>query len=169
MVRADRFRFRTLLVLALGAIVSACASADVSVIDKASEEEIKSIRVSEVEVVINTAKPNPALKAALEEELRETLPECATGTVDHRMDVTINDFEEAHTGQAIFIGDEIELEGRVRLTDAASGQQTGEYYVERSFFWGGLIGAAMMSDPEASLSEGFAESVCEEVFGVEAD
>lgn len=169
MERSDRFPFRTALVLVLGAMVSACASADVAAIKKASDEEIKSIRVSDVQVVVDTAKPNPTLKTALEAELRDKLPECAQGTVDHRMDVTINDFEEAHTGQAIFFGDEIELQGRVLLTNVASGQQTGEYFVERSFFWGGVIGAAMMSDPESSLSEGFTESVCEEVFGVEPE
>ena len=154
-------------VLLSALLLSACASADVSVIDHASEAEIRSIRVSEVAVNVNTAKPNPALKAALESELRDKLPVCARGNTDHRMDVDINDFEEANFGQAVLVGDEIELSGRVILTDAAQGQQTAEYYVERSFFWGGLIGAAMMSDPEATLSKGFTESVCEEVFGVD--
>ena len=158
------------VVLGLVALtLSACASADVSAIDKASEEEISNITISEVNVTINTAKPNPALKAALENELREKLPQCAKGNLEHRMDVTVNDFEEANVGQAIFIGDEIELDGRVELVDVSSGQKTGEYYVQRSFFWGGLIGAAMMADPEASLSEGFTESVCEDVFGVELE
>ena len=75
----------------------------------------------------------------------------------------------SNVGQAIFIGDEIELEGRVTLVDASNDRSIGEYYVQRSFFWGGIIGAAMMSDAEASLSEGFAESVCSDVFGVDVD
>jgi hypothetical protein len=165
MFRSTAVLLRRLAVPALAALMlAACASADVSVINKASDAAIRNVRVKDIAVTVNTAKPNPALKAALEQQLSENLAKCAKGTADHRMDVTINDFEEANIGQAIMIGDEIELEGRVLLTDLATNQPTGEYYVQRKFFWGGLLGAAMMSDPEASLSKGFAESVCKEVF-----
>lgn len=147
-------------------ILSACASADVSSINRIPEHQIGSVAVSDVNVKIETPKPQPQLKYALEEQLRNAMPACATGTVPHLMNVTIVDFEELDVGKAIFIGDEIELEGKVELVHASSGVQAGEYYVERSFFWGGFIGAAMMSDAEIRLSKDFAESICEEVFGV---
>jgi hypothetical protein len=156
-----------LLALGFAAVtLSACASADVSAIKVASQDQIHSIMVSDVDVVIDTPKPYPALKAALASKLTETVPKCATGTTAHSMKVTVREFEEQNVAKAIFIGDEIELGGTVELIDAASGDQTGEYYVKRSFFWGGFIGAAMMSDAEVNLSQKFAESICSDVFGV---
>jgi hypothetical protein len=145
--------------------LSACASSDVSSINAASQEQLRDIRVAEITVTMATAKPNPNLQAALEEELEKAMPLCATGAVDHRLDVTVTDFEEQDVGKAIFLGDEIELEGRAEFVDQATGLQTGAYYVENSFAWGGFIGAAMMSDAEKSLSEGFAKQLCKEVFG----
>ena len=73
------------------------------------------------------------------------------------LDVTVTDFESQDVGKAIFLGDEIELKGRAEFADATRGQQTGAYFVENSFAWGGFLGAAMMSDAEVSLSKGFAE------------
>ena len=152
--------------LALAAVtLAACASADVSPISRASDDEISRIKVTEVEVAVETAKPNPHLEASLRKELQKTLQTCATGDKAHRVDVAVTDFEDQNVAKAIFIGDEIELKGRVRLIDLATGEQTGEYFVARSFFWGGFLGAAMMSGAEESLSEDFADSVCEEVFG----
>lgn len=150
-------------------LVSACASADVAVIKGASQDQIKHITVSEVDVSIDTPRPYPALKAALTSELTKALPKCAMGIVAHRMNVTVKEFSEQNVAQAIFVGDEIELGGSVELIDTASGDQVGEYYVKRSFFWGGFIGAAMMSDAEQNLSESFAESVCSDVFGVDIE
>ena len=145
--------------------LSACASAEVSSIKAADADQISSIRVAEINVTIDTVKPNEELKLALQEELEEAMPLCATGTVDHHLNVTVTDFESQDVGKAIFIGDEIELEGRAEFVDVASGAQTGAYFVENSFAWGGFIGAAMMSDAEESLSEGFAKQLCKEVFG----
>lgn len=154
----------TLLCAAALLGLASCASSDVSSIKAASQEEIRSIRVSEVNVTLATPKPNDALEAALREELESAMPLCATGTVEHRLDVIVTDFESQHVGKAIFLGDEIELEGRAEFTELASGQQTGAYFVENSFAWGGFIGAAMMSDAEVSLSKGFAEQLCKNVF-----
>lgn len=155
------------LVLGIAALtVSACASADVATINGASQDQISSIQVSEVNVLIETPRPAPALQATLTDELRKTMPICATGTIAHKMNVTITEFDEQNVAKAIFIGDEIELGGRIELVDSSTETQTGEYYVNRSFFWGGFIGAAMMSNPERSLSEGFAETICGEVFGI---
>ena len=157
---------RTLVPLALLGL-SACTSAEVSSISAASKDQIQSIRVSEVNVVLATAKPSPELQAALKQELEKSMPLCARGGIDHRLDVTITDYEEQDVGKAIFLGDEIELEGRAEFIDLASDSQTGAYFVENSFAWGGLIGAAMMSDAEISLSKGFAEQICDEVFDVD--
>lgn len=153
--------------LCAGALLalSACASSEVASIKAASADQIQSIRVSEVTVTLATPKPNDALQAALKEELEKAMPLCATGTTDHRLAVTVTDFESQDVGKAIFLGDEIELAGRAEFADAASGQQTGAYFVENSFAWGGFVGAAMMSDAEISLSKGFAEQLCKEVFG----
>jgi len=147
--------------------LSACASADVVSINAASQDQIHSIKVSEINVVLETPKPNELLQTALKNNLEEAMPLCATGRVDHRLDVTVTDFDEQNVGKAIFIGDEIELQGRAEFTDLATGTQTGAYFIENSFFWGGLIGAAMMSDAELSLSEGFTENLCKEVFDVD--
>ena len=158
-------RWIVLGLLALTA--SACASADVSAIKVASPEQLNSVSVSTVEVQFATPRPHEGLKSILEDRLRKAMPTCATGSVAHRMLVTVTDFEDQNVAKSIFVGDEIELAGRVELLDAASGAQTGEYFVTRTFFWGGLVGAAMMSDAEASLSDSFTESVCKEVFGVD--
>jgi len=146
--------------------LAACESADVSGIKVASPETIRAVSISNVNVTMQIPKPNPALEAALHEQLNIAMQSCATGTTPHRLDVVVTDFEEQDVAKSIFIGDEIELEGRVTLTDESSGEETGQYYVQRSFFWGGLIGAAMMSDAEVNLSKDFAASVCEDVFGV---
>ncbi|GAB4394653.1 MAG: hypothetical protein Tsb0032_21800 [Kiloniellaceae bacterium] len=153
----------TVIVLAL----SACAASDVSSIKAASQDQIHDIRVSEVSVTVETGKPQPELQAALKEELEKAMPLCAKGSVDHRLNVSVTDFEDQDVGKAIFLGDEIELKGRAEFEEVASGEQTGAYFVENSFAWGGFIGAAMMSDAEISLSEGFAENLCKEVFNVD--
>jgi|LKGT01.1.fsa_nt_gi hypothetical protein len=164
------FPARSCVVAGLAALaLSACASADVAAINLMTKDQIQGIQVSEVSVTIQTPKPNPKLQVALTEELQNALPLCATGKTSHRMVVTITDFEEQDVGKAIFIGDEIELEGWVELVDSSTGKQTGKYYVERSFFWGGIIGAAMMADAERKLSKGFAKSICEEIFGVKLE
>jgi len=64
-------------------------------------------------------------------------------------------------------GDKIQLERCVELVDVAIGEKTGDYYVENSFFWGGFIAAVTMSDADKSLSEGFAKTVCDEIFDVD--
>ena len=93
--------------LALAAVtLGACASADVSAVDRASDAEISSIKVSDVSVAVDTAKPNPHLEAALRDELKKTLPTCATGDKAHNVDVTVTDFEDQNVAKAIFIGDE---------------------------------------------------------------
>lgn len=146
--------------------LAGCASSDVSGIKVASEDQIRSIRVAEIDIVMQAPKPNPPLEGALREQLEKAMPQCATGEIDHRLVVTVTDFEEQHVGKAIFLGDEIELEGTAEFVDLATDQQTGAYFLENSFAWGGFIGAAMMSDAEESLSKGFAENLCKEVFGV---
>lgn len=146
--------------------VSACASGDVAAIKAASQDAIRGVVVSEVNVSFDTPRPYPGLRAALADELHNIMPRCAAGAVSHRMDVIVKEFEDQNVAQTLLIGDEIELGGIVKLIDVSSGVVTGEYYVRREFFWGGLIGAAMMSDAEVSLSKRFAQSVCEEVFGV---
>jgi len=147
--------------------LSACASSDVASIKAASQDQIHDIRVSEITVTIETPKPHPELQAALNKQLEEAMPICAKGAVDHRLNVVITDFEDQDVGKAIFLGDEIELKGRAEFDAVATGEQTGAYFVENSFAWGGFIGAAMMSDAEISLSKGFAENLCKEVFDVD--
>jgi len=165
---AARFTLRRSAgLLAAGALLglAACASSEVASIKAASTDQVQSIRVSEVVVTLDTPKPNDVLQAALKDELEKAMPLCATGTAGHRLAVIVTDFESQDVGKAIFLGDEIELAGRAEFTEAVSGTQTGAYFVENSFAWGGLIGAAMMSDAEKSLSEGFAKQLCKEVFG----
>ena len=156
-------------VFALGAAafaLSACASADVAAIKRMEQDQIQMVKVTEINVTVETPKPHPQLKVFLNEELTKAMPNCATGDVPYVLNVAVVDFEDQDVAKSIFIGDEIELSGRVELLDASTKEKVGEYFVDRSFFWGGFVGAAMMSDAERSLSEGFAESVCEEVFGV---
>lgn len=152
-------------VLALFAL-SACASSEVSGIKVASQDQINNIRVSSISVKIETPKPNDSLRGAMEKQLEEAMPLCATGAVDHRLDVTVTEFEDQDVGKAIFLGDEIELKGSAEFVDLTTNEQTGAYFLENSFSWGGFIGAAMMSDAEISLSKDFAKNLCKEVFGV---
>ena len=159
---------RVALVLA-ALTLPACASSDVSGINVARQDQIGAVNVLEVNVEMQIRKPNPVLQAALKDELEKAMPYCATGPIDHRLNVTITNFEDQDVARAIFIGDEIEVEGRVELVDMATDMQIGEYYVENSFAWGGLIGAAMMSDAEQSLSKDFAEVICAELFGVDLE
>ena len=148
-------------------MLQACASADVSTVDLIPRDMVKSIKVSTVDVTMLIPKPNPRLQTTLKQELETALPACAAGDVPYRMNVIVTDFDEMDVGKAVMIGDEIELQGKVQLFNDATGAKAGEYFVERSFFWGGLIGAAMMADAEQSLSKSFAETVCDEIFGVD--
>lgn len=153
-------------ILALAGL-SACASSDVTSVTNASQDAVRSIRVSEVTLTMQTPKPNPLLEANMKSALEAAMGKCARGSVDHRLDVTITDFEDQDVAKAILIGDEIELQGRTAFTETATETVTGEYFVENSFFWGGFVGAAMMSDAEKQLSEDFAANLCKEVFGVD--
>ena len=163
--------FRTPMILATAVaaplILSACESSDVAVINAANPGAVKTVRITEVSVVSETPRPNPALQAALKAEIEKAMPQCAKGTADHRMEVTIVDFDKQNTAQTILVGDSIELSGRVRIVDPHTEIAAGEYFVDVGFFWGGLLGAAMMSNPENRLSKDFAQEVCKEVFGVD--
>lgn len=159
-----RSRRATLAVAAL--TLAGCASSDVTGVNVVAQDKVSAIRVASVNVTMETPKPNPMLEASLKSELEKTMPRCATGTTDHRMEVAVTDFEDQDVAKAILIGDEIELQARVRFVDAATETSTGEYFVENSFFWGGFLGAAMMSEAERKLSQDFAENVCEEIFNV---
>ena len=158
---------RLFLVGLLTAMLAACSSADVASIDPASQEQIRSVKVSKVTVALDIPQPNPHLAATLTQHLRDAMPKCATGPVDHLMHVRVTNFKAQNVAKSILIGDDIELAGRVSFATEKEGEKAGEYFVKRNFFWGGIVGAAMMSDAEKQLSEGFAESVCKEVFGVE--
>jgi len=144
-------------------MLAACASSDLVKVQPVSRGQIDSIKVSRVEVVMDTPRPNPQLKHALIRELEAQLATCARGNIPHVAHVTINEFEEQNVAKSILIGDEIELGGKVRFTNASSGAQAGEYYVKESFYWGGLVGAAIMSNATKKLSRDFAKSVCNKV------
>lgn len=146
-------------------LLTACASSEFEAVQAIGAAEVSSVRIAEIQVEVDTNRPNQELVQELSSNLRQATSTCATGTVPYRMDVRVLDFEDQNVGQAIMVGDAIELKGRVELTEIATGRSAGEYYLEQSFYWGGLIGAAMMSDAEKSLSREFAASVCEEVFG----
>ena len=157
---------RQLRICAVGTacmFLTACASSDLVKVQPVSQGQIDSIRVSKIEVVIDTPRPNPQLKHALLRELEGQLATCARGNTPHVARVTINEFEEQNVAKSIFIGDEIELGGKVRFINASSGAQAGEYYVKESFYWGGLVGAAIMSNATKNLSRDFAKSVCNKV------
>lgn len=148
------------------ALVAGCSGGGVTGIQVASVSQLATVSVSEVEVTMEIPRPNPSLQAALRGQLQATMPKCARGDVPHKMFVAVTDFEDVDVAKAVLIGDEIELEGRVSLFNAETDEKIGEYYVENNFFWGGVVGAAMMSDAEQTLSADFAASVCEKVFGV---
>lgn len=148
-------------------LLAGCSSGDTAPIEVSSREAIASVRVSEVSVSSETPRPNPRLEATLKQTLESTMTRCARGTIDHRLEVIVVDFEDQDVGKTILIGDEIELEGRARLVRLADETRTGEFYVSASFFWGGVLGAALMSNAEKRLSEDFAARLCKDVFGVE--
>ncbi len=144
-------------------MLAACASSDLVKVEPVSRGQMNSIKVTRVEVVIDTPRPNPELQSTLKRELKAQLATCARGNTPHVAHVIINEFEEQNVAKSILIGNEIELGGRVRFTDAASGAPAGEYYVKESFYWGGLVGAAIMSNATKNLSRDFAKSVCNKV------
>ena len=145
------------------AVLAACASSDLVKVQPGSRGQIDSISVSQVEVHIQTPRPYPKLRTALLQELQAQLATCARGNTPHVARVTITEFEEQNVAKSILIGDEIELGGKVQFVNAGSGAQAGEYYVKESFYWGGLVGAAIMSNATKNLSRDFAKSVCNKV------
>lgn len=153
----------------LGLTLSACASSDIAAIKGADRSKIDTIKVTEISVSVETPKPQPNLQVLLAEELKQRVPDCSQGEVGHKLHVAVVEFEDQDVAKSIFIGDEIELGGRVELIDSATGEKTGEYYITREFAWGGFVGAAMMSDAEKSLSEDFAKIVCKDIFGVKVE
>jgi len=106
---------------------------------------------AEVAVALDTPRPNPALQAALKAELESTMPRCARGPADHRLEVTVTVFEDQNVAQAVLIGDEIELAGKVRLVDSATGLVTPQQ-LWRTWRYGILIifvVAAWLTPPDA--------------------
>ena len=95
--------------------------------------------------------------------LNERLTACGNGKIPHTVRVTIREFEDQNVAKSILIGDEIELGGDVQVVKRANGRTVAEYYVKESFFWGGLAGAALMSNAEESLSRDFAEAICKKI------
>lgn len=144
-------------------LLAACASSDLATVEPVSRGQMSTVRVTKVQVAIKTPRPNPQLKSALTRELTAQLATCARGTTPHVARVVINEFEEKNVAMSIVTGDDIELGGIVRFTNVASGAPAGEYYVKESFFWGGLEGAAIMSNAIKNLSRDFAKSVCNNV------
>lgn len=164
------FSARNAVALGFAAFVlSACASSDVAPIKSANQSQINDIKVTDVAVSIETPRPQPTLKVALAEELNRTVPSCSKGETSHKLHVAVVDFEDQDVAKTVFLTDEIELSGRVELIDTATGEKTAEYYVDRKFAWGGLVGAALLSEAEKSLSEDFARIVCNDIFGADIE
>ncbi|ANK80504.1 MAG: hypothetical protein TEF_06585 [Rhizobiales bacterium NRL2] len=158
---------RAALAVTAFALLAACSTSDTAVVSAGTEQEIANTRASEVAVINNLPRPLPELDAQLNSQMMATMPRCALGARSHRAEITVTDFKEANTAKALLIGDDMELSGRVRFVDLSTNKVTGEYFVEESFFWGGIVGAAMMSNAAAKLSRSFAETVCKDVFGVD--
>ncbi len=164
----QRTNLRVFLAVLLGCgalALASCASSDVAAVKNIPQGSTSDIRVTSVAVKIDTPRPNPQLQAALKSELENRLATCATGKTPHRVSVVINEFETQDVAKSILIGDEIELGGRVYFRNSATGRQAGEYYVKESFFWGGVLGAAMMSNAHRTLSQDFAKTVCKKIIG----
>lgn len=162
---ADKRVYSAIPMICGALALASCASTDVAAVKNIPHDKSGDIRVTSVAVKIDTPRPNPQLQAALKSELESRLSTCATGKTPHSVNVVINEFETQDVAKSIFIGDEIELGGRVYFKNGATGKQAGEYYVKESFFWGGVLGAAMMSNAHRTLSQDFAKTVCKKIIG----
>lgn len=153
----------SVVLMVCGIIMLGCAGSSVTPANNVSRASINNVRVTGVSVTLDIAKPNEKLRRELRTELKRAQSKCAKGKVPHRVKVKITEFEAQNVAKTILIGDEIELSGKVSLVRSGGGV-TGTYFVNRSFYWGGVAGAALMANPEKSLSRDFSKSVCSKIF-----
>ena len=150
--------------LALVALTAACSSSEVSRIQAASKDQLASIAPQEVTVVHDRVVRGDELTGPIRGELQNALAQCATGTDPHNVEVTLIEYDPANAGQAFLIGDSASVSGRVKFIRPATQEIVAEYQVEGSLAGGGIIGAAVLSNPIGNLAKTFAETVCADIF-----
>lgn len=145
--------------------LAACSSSEVSRIQAASKQQLDQVSAADVIVEHDRVVRGDELTGPVKGELDNALAQCATGEVLHDVHVTLTQFDGANAGQAFLIGDSASMTGNVKIVEKATGALIGEYQVEGSLAGGGIIGAAMLSNPIGNLSKSFASAVCEDIFG----
>ena len=145
--------------------LAACSSSQVSRIQAASQDQLDQVAAADVIVTHDRVVRGEELIGPVEGELENALSQCATGAVEHDVEVTLTQFDGANAGQAFLIGDSASMSGRVKIVEKQTRSVIGEYQVEGSLAGGGIIGAAVLANPIGNLSKSFAESVCEDIFG----
>lgn len=145
--------------------LAACSSSQVSRIQAASKEQLDQVAAADVVVSHDRVVRGEELVGPVKGELETALTQCATGEVLHDVQVTLTQFDGANAGQAFLIGDSASMTGNVKIVEKSTGVLVGEYQVEGSLAGGGIIGAAMLSNPIGNLSKRFASAVCEDIFG----
>lgn len=146
------------------AVTAACSSSEVSRIQAASKEQLASIKANTVTVTHDRVVRGEELVGPVQGELQAALALCTTGAAPTDVEVTLVDYDGANAGQAFLIGDSASMSGRVKFIDSNTKAVVGEYQVEGSLAGGGIIGAAVLSNPIGNLSKSFAEAVCADIF-----
>jgi hypothetical protein len=149
----------------IGAVLSGCIySGGAEAVKHIDASLAKGARVDTIHVTLADGVDNEELATIMPQVLRQELNSCATGSNPLRLEVNVTRFDGQNAAATILIGGGAKLLGTARLIEPTTNEIVGDYDVSESVGGGGVLAAAGMADAERSLSQEFAESLCEKAF-----
>lgn len=100
---------------------------------------------------------------AFQSGVMEGLSECATGTTPLTVRVTLDGYQTANPGLALFAPAQSQISGVATVYDA-EGTEVGRYRIRRSFTMGGVGGMVVAAGAEKMMIDHFAGELCKQAF-----
>jgi hypothetical protein len=145
------------------AALSACSSTK-TVAVKAVSADMKGMGLKEVIVVDQSGSNSKTILDNAKKGFGTALGKCMNGTsIPVRAELTISGYKSQNGAMTMLIASGSNMTGTVKLINADSGEELGNYNLSRSKSGAGIIGAAYMAGSEGGLPAGMAEDLCKKL------
>ncbi|MFW2341548.1 hypothetical protein [Brevundimonas sp.] len=100
---------------------------------------------------------------AFQSGVMSSMQQCATGATPLTVRVTLDGYQAANPGLALFAPSQSQISGVATLYDA-EGTEVGRYRIRRSFTMGGVGGMVAAAGAEKMMIDHFGDELCKQAF-----
>jgi hypothetical protein len=144
-------------------LVSACASRPVSVLKPLPDVGRVAVGTITIDYALrDPTEQTPELEAAMKTAM-EQVKTCARGDQAMDLKIHVEHFHKRNIAASMLVGDSNSISGKVSFVPNGGGPAVGEYYVQELQTSGGVLGLAILSGAEETMSQRFAKHVCEKI------